>query len=233
MKDHKTPDLPEELFKRITLVRRDLGNLLFHFTRKPDEQFIEVKFGQGNMMGMSGSARAVLRKILYEGGLKGTSGWSYGQTCVCFTEAPIQEFNSIFSLVEIAASEKERPRYEPYGIGVSKKWLFAQGGRPVIYEHPDNFPSFPEKEKYRFVPYDPTKGIDFTWEREWRIKTGYLRLDPRETLVVVPTSEEAFNLVYEFADLEPDDWDEEAGLPSHVYHKPKWLAVSLDIFGFR
>jgi hypothetical protein len=80
---------------------------------------------------------------------------------------------------------------------------------------------------------DPTKGIDFTWEREWRIKTEYLRLDPRETLVVVPASEEAFDLVYEFADLEPDDWDEEAGLPSHVYHKPKWLDVSLDIFGFR
>jgi len=141
MKEHKTPDLPNELFKRITLVRRDLGNLLFHFTRKPAEQFVEVKFGQGHTMSMSGSTSAVLRKILYEGGLKGTSIWSHGQTCVCFTEAPIQEFNSIFSLVEIAASEKERPRYEPYGIGVSKKWLFAQGGRPVIYDHPNAFDS--------------------------------------------------------------------------------------------
>lgn len=232
MSQHKTPEVSEELSKRIRLVRRDLGSLLFHFTRAPSERFVEVKFGQGEKMTMSGSTGAVLRKILYEGGLKGTSRWSYGQSCVCFTEAPIQEFNSIFSLIEIAASERERPRYEPYGIGVSKTWLFAKGGRPVIYEHPDALPSFPEKEKYRFVPYDPGKGIDFTWEREWRIKTEYLRLDPRETLVVVPTSDEAFDLVYEFADLEPDDWDEEAGLPSHVYHKPKWLAVSLDIFGF-
>ncbi|MBI3582703.1 MAG: hypothetical protein HY096_01980 [Nitrospinae bacterium] len=152
MNEHKNPDLPNELFKRITLVRRDISNLLFHFTRKPFDQFIKIKLGQGTM-GMSGSASAVLKKILYEGGLKGTSNWSYGQTCICFSEAPIQEFNSIFSLVEIAASKEESPRYEPYGIGVSKKWLFAQGGRPVIYDHPDAFNSIPEDQRYRFVPY--------------------------------------------------------------------------------
>ena len=231
MNEHKTPDLPNELLKRITLVRRDLGNLLFHFTRKPAEQFIKIEFGQGHTMSMPGSASSVLRKILYEGGLKGTSSWSYGQSCVCFTEAPIQEFNSIFSLVEIAASEKERPRYEPYGIGVSKKWLFSQGGRPVIYDHPNAVDSIPKDKKYRFVPYDPENGVDFTWEREWRIKTDYLRPAPKETLVVVPTSDEAFELVYEFADIEPDgDWDD---FPSGFYHKPRWLAVSLDLFGFR
>jgi hypothetical protein len=231
MTQHKTPELSDELLKRIRIVRRDFGNMLFHFTRTPTEQLIEVVLGNDYKMTITGSVGAVLRKILYEGQLRGTSGWSYGENCVCFTEAPIQEFNSIFSLVEIAASEQERPRYEPYGIGVSKAWLFAKGGRPVIYEHPDNFVSFPEKEKYRFVPYNPEKGVDFTWEREWRIKTNYLTLDPHETLVVVPTSEEAFDLVYEFANLEPDDLDEE-GFPAHVYHKPKWLAVSLDIFGF-
>jgi hypothetical protein len=215
--------------KRIALVRRDVGNLLFHFTRKPAGESVEVRFGQGSAMSMSSSASAVLRKILYEGALTGTSGWSHGQTCVCFTEAPIQEFNSVFSLVEIAASEKERPRYEPYGIGVSKKWLFAQGGRPVIYDQPNAFESIPEELRFRFVPYDPGRGVDFTWEREWRIKTDCLRLDPRETLVIVPTSDEAFELVYEFADMEPDGDYSSPGF----YHRPKWLAVSLDIFGFR
>lgn len=101
----------------------------------------------------------------------------------------------------------------------------------MIYDHPKAFDSFSEDQKYRFVPYDPVKQIDFTWEREWRIKVDYLELDPKETLVVVPTSEEAFDLVYEFAGLEADgDWDDP--FPTGFYHKAKWLAVSLDIFGF-
>jgi len=184
---------------------------------------------------MPGSAGAVLRKILHEGRLKGTSTWTYGYNCVCFTEAPIQEFNSIFSLVEIAASDKERPRYEPYGIAVTKRWLYRAGGRPVIYDNPLVFESLPEQYRYRFVPYDPINGIDFTWEREWRICTENLVLDPKETLIVVPTSDEAFDLVYEFANLEAD-WDSDedgAPIPTGVYHSPRWLAVSLDLFGYR
>ena len=109
MSQHKTPELSEELFKRIKLVRRDVGNLLFHFTRAPSESLIEVNFGQGRKMTMSGSTSAVLRKILYEGGLKGTSRWSYGQNCVCFTEAPIQEFNSIFSLIDSPSAGPSPP----------------------------------------------------------------------------------------------------------------------------
>lgn len=232
MTDHKTPEISKALFDRIRIVRRDLGSLLFHFTRASAEKFVSVQLVHGGTLSMPSSASAVLRKIVYEGKLIGTSKWTYGENCVCFTEAPIQEFNSIFSLIEIASSQEERPRYEPYGVAVSKKWLFAQGGRPVIYDHPDSSGELPEGLRYRFVPYDPARGIDFTWEREWRIRTDSLELDPKETLVVVPTSEEAFDIVYELADLEAD-WDRDGELPAGVYHKPKWLAVSLDLFGFK
>ena len=176
-----------------------MGSLLFHFTRKPTARSVKIASGRGRKL-VAGSAGAVLDKILREGRLRGTSRWSHGQKCVCFTEAPIQELRSVFSLVAIAASKKERPRYEPYGIGVSKKWLFAQGGRPVIYDDSEAFGVLPEDLKFRFVPYDPGNNIDYTWEREWRIRTDYLQLDPREALVIVPTSDEAFQLVYEFAD---------------------------------
>lgn len=226
---HKTPEISKVLYDRIKLVRRDFGNLLFHFTRKPDQKEVKIKIDDRTTAFMPTSAWGVLSKILHEGKLIGTSKWTHGKNCVCFTEAPIQEFNSIFSLVEIAASRQEKPRYEPYGIAVSKKWLFEKGGRPVIYDHPDAFASLPEEQKYRFVSYDPLRGIDFTWEREWRINVDYLELDPSGTLVIVPTSEEAFQFVYEFADLEPNG-DEDG--PWGVYHSPKWLAVSLDIFGF-
>ncbi len=228
MNNHKTPELSKELHQRIKLVRRDIGNLLFHFTRTPNTKFIEIETKYGSKS-MSASAFCNLEKILYDEKLIGTSNWSHGENCICFNEAPIQELNSIFSLVTIASSEKERPRYEPYGIAVSKKYLFEKGGRPVIYDHPSAFDELSPSQKYRFVPYDPVNGMDFTWEREWRIKTDALILNPKETLVVVPTSEEAFDLAYEYAKIEADvDRD---GSIMGAYHIPRWLAVSLDIFG--
>jgi hypothetical protein len=228
---HKMPKLPKEFYKRMRLVRRDIGNLLFHFTRTPEAPFVTIQKGPASTMGMQASAASVLRKILYGGKLIGTSTWTYGDNCICFTEAPIHEFASIFSLVEIASSKKERPRYEPYGVAISKPYLFRSGGRPVIYDHPAAFDYLPQSQKYRFVPYDPDNGIDFTWEREWRIKTDALVLDPKETLVIVPYSDEAFDIVYEFADMEAD-FDRD-GPPMGAYHVPKWLAVSLDLFGFK
>ncbi|MBN1567225.1 MAG: hypothetical protein JXA73_05235 [Acidobacteria bacterium] len=127
MTEHIAPELNPELLKRIKLVRRDLGNLLFHFTRSTNEGSVKwtTEYGTEHYVGSS-SAGSVLQRILHEGQLNGTSRWTYGNNCVCFTEAPIHEFNSIFSLVEIAASEKERPRYEPYGIAVNKNWLFPK-----------------------------------------------------------------------------------------------------------
>jgi len=231
MTEHTTPYLSKELLKRIKLIRRDFGNLLFHFTRRPSEPYIKVKTGNGISRQITArTASDVLSEILYDGKLKGTSTWSYGQNCICFSESPIQELASLFSLVEIAASEKERPRYEPYGIAVSKKWFFGKGGRQVIYGRPDEFKYIHEDQKYRFVPYDPLHGMDFTWEREWRIKADELVLDPKQTLVIVPTAEEAFALVYEFANIEPDGYDDD-GNPEGLFHNPKWLAVALEIFG--
>ena len=63
----------------------------------------------------------------------------------------------------------------------------------------------------------PRQESIFSWEREWRIRADYLRLDPTETRVIMPSAEEAFEIVYEFARQEV----------------ARWLAVSLDIFGFR
>ncbi len=233
MNRHKVPEISRDLSKRIKLVRRDVSNLLFHFTRTPEENNIKVIIGNG-ILHMSASAHSILTKILYEGKLKGASKWTNGENCICFTEAPIVELNSIFSLVEIASSQEQRPRYEPYGIAVSKKWLFSKGCRPVIYDHPEIFDSLPQGLKYRFVPYNPEEGIDFTWEREWRIKTDFLQLDHKHTLVVVPTANEAFDFVYQFANIEPNtvNVDYSGPVVEDFCHDPRWLAVSLDLFGF-
>jgi len=236
MDDHKTPKLSDQLSKRIRLVRRDMGSMLFHFTRASTEKTLKIETGKSSSIHTAGSASGVLNKILHESKLIGTSHWTYGFPSISFTEAPIQEFNSIFSLAEIAATEDERPRYEPYGIAVSKEWLFEQGGRPVIYGHPSELNEMTESQKYRFVPYNPTNGTDFTWEREWRINTESLQLDPEHTLVVLPTSEEAFELVYGFSNEVPE-WDVGGSRgPAYIAgsdNEPKWLAVSLDLFGFK
>jgi hypothetical protein len=121
MKTHPQPELSAELAKCIRLVRRDVSDLLFHFTRNIHPAWVAIRLPGRGYHSMDGSASNVLKKILYEGKLLGSSHWTYGYNTVCFTEAPIQEFNSIFSLVSIAASNSERPRYEPYGVAVTKK----------------------------------------------------------------------------------------------------------------
>ncbi len=225
----KLPDLGEELARRIRLVRRDVGTLLWHFTRSPTEESVVINQGVGTRTITPASASAVLEKILREGRLLGGSAWTDGDPCICFTEAPIQEFNSLFQLVSIASSDTERPRYEPYGVAVSKRWLFSRGGRPVIYDDPGAIENHTKEQRYRIVPYDPCTGLDYTWEREWRLPAESLELDPRETLVAVPTAQEAFEMAYELADMEAD-WDDDQ--PVGAYHVLKWQTVSLDLFGF-
>ena len=77
-------------------------------------------------------------------------------------------------------------RYRPFGIMISKEWLYAQGGRPVVYQPDNEYLNLPEDMRYRHVRYEPDNDKDFTWEREWRIKTDSLILDPDETTLIVP-----------------------------------------------
>lgn len=200
-KNNLSPNSKQRIYK----VRRDMGSMLFHFTRSTENL----------------SACRVLEKILKEGKLKGTSRPPSGQNCVSFTESPIQEFGALFSMnMDI--------KYAPYGIGVSKKWLFEQGGRHVIYD--SSHENISESQLYRWVEYDINLGIDNTWEREWVIKTDFLKLDCKQALVVVPTSEEAFDLMYNFSEIDADY--HESGDIENFFHAPKWLCVSLDLFGF-
>jgi hypothetical protein len=171
-----------------------------------------------------------LENILLERRLVGSNAYIRGgHRCVCFTEAPISEVVSLFRLSELAAEGGLRPKYEPYGVAVTKEWLFARGGRPAIYQSDAEYELLPEAIRYRHVRYDPTAGIDFTWEREWRLCADELQLEPQHTLVVVPSSAEAFEIMYAYADWQAD-YDRE-GNPENAYPEPEWMAVSLEFFG--
>lgn len=69
---------------------------------------------------------------------------------------------------------------------IDKKWLYEHGGRPVIYQSDEEFDLLHEKHKYKHKIYDPIQGIDYTWEREWRIHTDELTLEPEQTTLIVP-----------------------------------------------
>jgi hypothetical protein len=166
-----------DFLRRVEIARRDLGALLFHWTRRTEHL----------------SALEVLFQILQDEALIGSSKYMVGSVkCVCFTEAPITEAAALFRVME---SEPPPPRYEPYGIAVRKRWLFERGGRPVIYQPLNDAQMLPQDLRWRHMSYDPTQGPDFTWEREWRICKDRLPLTRRECLVVVRTAEEAFDVM--------------------------------------
>lgn len=121
--------------------------------------------------------------ILSEGILKG----SYhdirgGYNVVAFTEAPIHMLASV-----LATASTLDMRYAPLGVMLDKVWLYKQGGRPVIYQSEKEFKMLPDGKKHLHVRYEPDRGIDYAWEREWRIKIDMLQLDPKATTVIVPT----------------------------------------------
>ena len=159
------------------MVRDDLSDRLIHLTR-----------GSG-APGTNSVEEAVnnLFSILGSSTLKGGNGFiKGGYQCVCFSESPVSKLPYI-----MAHAGAHKFKYQPYGVMVSKRWFYEQGGRPVIYGAAEDFDKLPDDMRHRHVllhygkPYD----IDFTWEREWRLKTAQLALDPATVTVVVPTRE--------------------------------------------
>ena len=149
------------------MIRGDLSNRLIHLTKGTTADEAANNF----------------INILRSGHIRGGNGFIRGgYTCVCFSEAPISVLSQI-----LANPSVHGMRYAPFGVMVSKLWLFRQGGRPAIYQPEAEYELLHEEQRYRHVRYEPDRGIDLTWEREWRLKTAQLDLDPGETTFVVPT----------------------------------------------
>lgn len=129
-------------------------------------------------------ALVTLRSIIAEGRLRGGTGHiKGGYRCVCFCEAPLTSVAEAMS-----EREKEGIRYQPFGVMIPKKWAFEMEGRPVIYQRDSEFRLLDDSIRFRHVRYEPTAfpPIDFTWEREWRVRTDELVLDQDITRFIVP-----------------------------------------------
>jgi len=157
--------------------RRDISNFLVHFTKGDNEEAFQRLCSIINERLISATSKKI------KGGYK----------CVCFTEAPLT------SLRDGLVNPDAYSRYSPFGIIFGKRWIFKLGGRPVIYQTNEEFEGLPMEYRWRHVRYEPNRDelIDFTWEREWRIKCGALRFDPSSAGIVVPDEDWAQRMISE------------------------------------
>ena len=162
--------------------RSDISPNLIHFTRGET---------------LDGAFRR-LQKIISDRKLIGSDNMIMGgHRCVCFSEAPLE------TLPNGLVNDDYYSKYSPFGITVSKKWLFEQGGRPVIYQPVSEYKVTSESQRWRHVTYELREGrtsSDFTWEREWRINCDELPFDQTAAAIVVRNLDWADRLVREHDD---------------------------------
>jgi hypothetical protein len=162
------------------LDREDISTYLVHFIKGDDYE----------------EAFRTLTSIVRGSQLLGGTGFIKGSyRCVCFSEAPIKALGQMLMKPSIHGV-----KYKPFGIIVEKKWLFEQSGRPVIYETDSEYTNLVEELRWRHVRYEPhlDPPIDFSWEREWRIRVDSLHIDPDVAWLVVPAVGWAYRLSNEY-----------------------------------
>ena len=137
--------------------RNDMSSRLIHLTRgKNDDEAFEN-----------------LWKILIDKKIKGSDSGGYviGATkAVCLQELPL---TAIVENLLYEDSLNDKIRYSPFGIRLSKPFVYKKGGRPVIYENSTLMKNYlPESEYWRIVNLnltDKESCMDWTHEREWRV----------------------------------------------------------------
>ncbi|HEX7517301.1 MAG TPA: hypothetical protein VF345_08460 [Chthoniobacterales bacterium] len=148
-------------------MRSDLAKHLIHFTKGHDRE----------------DAYQTLKHILQQRRLMASTRNVPGaMPCICFSEAPLA------SLEHGLINDTGFTRYAPFGLLFSKSYVFARGGRPVIYQPDAEFSFLPNALRWRHVRFDLSGGapVDFTWEREWRLPTEDLRFEFSDVEVVLP-----------------------------------------------
>lgn len=118
-----------------------------------------------------------------------------GEPCICFTESPEYFMH------------RDKSKYQPFGFKYSKKKIFERGGRAVVYS-PDYEKNLMDSSMlWRYMRHDPLAitdrtpyGVDFTWEREWRLPS--VEIEVLESLKIIVPNQEYFDL----ASSEMEDW---------------------------
>lgn len=157
----------KDSWKRRYSERTDLSTGLVHLT-KPSSNRNTVE---------------MLFKILDEQKLRGSTtdkGFIVGKSrAVCFQDAPIHSVaqNCWFEQKLRENNDHVKKRYVPSGFLFHKQKVYEKGGRPVIYDKTSEAKEYlPESEWWRIVNFDISDDdafIDWTHEREWRVKGDF------------------------------------------------------------
>ncbi|MDD3183520.1 MAG: hypothetical protein PHD48_12070 [Alphaproteobacteria bacterium] len=105
-------------------------------------------------------------------------------------------------------SSARSPRYEPYGIAITKQHAYKKGCRPVLYLSNLEVTALkiPKSELWRVVRFEVSESGWISWlhEREWRCE-GNFKLPKSIQAAFVRNTKEAKRLMKELAD-DPDQF---------------------------
>jgi hypothetical protein len=112
---------------------------------------------------------------------------------VCFQDTPLYSLmqNVYYEKKLRDSGQQTKVRYLGWGLLFPKRAIFIKGGRPVIYDKTNEAKDYlPESQWWRIVNLNLENKdslIDWTHEREWRIK-GDFEFNLSEVIVIVFTS---------------------------------------------
>lgn len=186
-----------EVWKDIYSIRFDLSLILWHLT-KPNT--------------VSGETRTpfqIIKKILESRIIKGSNSYVFGsENVVSFMDVPLYLLPQVIRARE-EYNENPSFTYDTYGIGIDKREVYLKGGRPIIYLDDKTRQAILKEEDYwRCVTFDLTEDnqaglIDWSHEREWRVKGDFKLEQPDKTIVIVKDLKEIEELKKEFQDNLP------------------------------
>lgn len=144
--------------------RTDYSEYLYHWI-KPDV-FCKSKEDAYE------KAYEIMEAIFDDGFLKASGRDTYKKIeSICFTESPAE------------IMKYQNSRYQPFGFSFLKDDIFDLGGRHAIYQTKEEAELLPSSMHWRHVTYNPKdigpskpNGVDFTWEREWRLNVERLSI---------------------------------------------------------
>lgn len=176
--------------------RPDLSPYLLHLTKntkKPTEK----------------SAFKNLVSILKTGRIHGSTsktGMIKGKNpAACFMDVPLASLKYVLTPEN---SDPQKPRYEPYGVAITKKYGHKHGCRPVLYlsDQETKDIGIPSDELWRVVRFEVSKKGWVSWlhEREWRCK-GTFKLPRTIQAAFVRNAREA-NELSKLLAKRPDDF---------------------------